>query len=73
MLTTQDFTELPEGLVIPLEGAVERCPRCGRNGIEEGQSAGASFFVHVQTCEVMGDGMLTQPSDCCMLPGVSPN
>jgi hypothetical protein len=73
MLTTQDFTKLPEGLVVPLEGSVERCPRCGRNGIEEGQSAGAPFFVHVQTCEVLGDGMLTQPQDCCMLREIAAN
>lgn len=73
MLLTQDFTVLPEGLAVPLEGSVERCPRCGRNGIEEGQSAGAPFFVHVQTSEVLGDGMLTQPQDCCMLEETSAN
>lgn len=67
MLTTQDFTILPEGLVVPLEGPVMRCPRCGRNGIEDGQSAGAPFFVHVQTSEIFGDGMLNEPKDCCML------
>ena len=68
MLTRQDFTSLPEGLVVPMEGPVEPCPRCGRNGIEEGRGAGAPFFVHVQTCEVLGDGMITFPQDSCPIP-----
>ncbi len=67
MLTTEDFTAMPEGLFIPLAGPVRRCPRCARNGVETGGAAlGGSTFVHVQTCEVMSDGMRVEPQDCCV-------
>ena len=41
-------------------------PRCGRNGIEHAEPE-TLFFVHVQGTEVLGDGMLTEPRDCCRL------
>ena len=67
MLTTEDFTEMPEGAFVPLVGPVRRCPRCDRNGVETGGSGfGPSTFVHVQTCEVLGDGMRVEPQDCCV-------
>jgi hypothetical protein len=67
MLTTEDFTAMPEGLFVPLAGPIRRCPRCERNGVETvGSGLGTSTFVHVQTCDVMGDGMLVEPQDCCV-------
>lgn len=67
MLTIEDFTAMPEGQIVPLAGPVRRCPRCDRNGVETEESLlGSSTFVHVQTCEVMGDGMLIEPLDCCV-------
>ena len=33
MMSVEDFTRLPEGSIVLLEGTVFRCPRCGRNGV----------------------------------------
>ncbi len=66
MVTLQDFTALSRGSEVPLEGRVDRCPKCGRNGIEHAEPH-TLFFVHVQESEVLGDGMLTEPRDCCRL------
>jgi hypothetical protein len=49
---------------VPLEGRVDRCPECGRNGIEHDEPD-TLFFVHVQGTELLSDGMLTEPRDCC--------
>jgi hypothetical protein len=69
MLVIQDFTKLSEGITVPSEGKVGRCPRCGRNGIERKPMAGdVVTFLHVQTSRLFGDGMLTEPQDCCSLP-----
>ena len=67
MLTTEDFTSMPEGLNVPLSGLVSRCPLCSRNGIETHAQSGTATFLHVQTSEVMCDGMLVEPQDCCVL------
>ena len=69
MISVEDFTSLPEGFSVALEGRVGVCPRCGRNGVEEHRQDG-TYFVHVQTSEIFGDGMLTEPRDCCPLPPV---
>jgi hypothetical protein len=63
MISLEDFTALVDGGEVPLEGRVEICPRCSRSGIQR-----RTTFVHVQTTEIMGDGMLTVPRDCCRLP-----
>jgi hypothetical protein len=65
MLTIEDFTAMPEGLFVPLAGPVRRCPRCARNGVETGSALGSRTFVHVQTCDVLGDGMRVEPQDWC--------
>jgi hypothetical protein len=65
MLTTEDFTLMPEGLLVPLAGRVGRCPRCARTGVEARTESGMDY-VHVQTSEVMCDGMLVEPQDCCV-------
>lgn len=67
MLTTEDFTSMPEGLNVPMAGRVSRCPLCSRNGVETHPQAGEAAFLHVQTSEVMCDGMLVEPQDCCVL------
>ena len=66
MLSVEDFTRLPIGADAPVEGRVERCPKCGRNGVAVLNNDGA-FYLHVQTSEVIGDGMFTEPRDCCRL------
>ena len=66
MLTTEDFTRMPEGLLVPLAGRVGRCPRCARTGVEARTESGMATYVHVQTSEVMCDGMLVEPQDCCV-------
>lgn len=69
MLVIQDFTKLSEGITVPSEGKVGRCPRCGRNGIERKRLSEESVtFLHVQSSRLFGDGMLTEPQDCCALP-----
>ncbi len=73
MTSVEDFTGLALGAQIALEGRVSRCSRCGRNGIEQGRSEGPSYYVvHKQTSRVFGDGMLTEPSDFCVLPDPDP-
>ena len=65
MITVEDFTGLPEGLDIE-EGTILSCPRCGRNGVARHDSE-FDTVVHVQTLELMGDGMLEDPRDCCTM------
>lgn len=72
MVVIQDFTKLDEGVDVPLEGLVARCPRCGRNGIERTPPMGGTvLFLHVQTSRLFGDGMLTEPQDCCSMAGAT--
>jgi hypothetical protein len=56
----EDFTSTELG------AAVERCPRCGRNGVRESTRSG-TVFLHKQSSELMCDGMLEEPTDCCSL------
>jgi hypothetical protein len=66
MFSVDDFTRMPRGAEAPVEGRVDRCPKCGRNGVAINGSEGNSS-LHVQTSEVIGDGMRTEPRDCCRL------
>ncbi len=69
MTSVEDFTGLALGADVALEGRVSRCSRCGRNGIEQGRGEATAYYVvHKQTSRVFGDGMLTEPSDFCVLP-----
>ncbi|MDQ5859068.1 MAG: hypothetical protein M3542_12440 [Acidobacteriota bacterium] len=68
MILVEDFTQVPEGRFVPTEGRVERCPCCGRNGIEEHPSANVPYFLHVQASEILPDGMRNEALDCCSLP-----
>jgi hypothetical protein len=67
MICVDDFTKLDEGRFVPIEGRVERCPRCGRNGIEEHPVGSIAYFLHVQASEVLPDGMFDEALDCCTL------
>ncbi len=68
MITIEDFTLLPVGFVVALEGRVVRCPRCGRNGVLKCPEEAAPFCIHAEETSVLGDGMRTDPTDCCELP-----
>ena len=68
MITREDFTLLPIGSRNTLEGAVARCPRCGRNGVLVHPIEAPSYCIHVEELEVLGDGMRTDPTDFCRLP-----
>jgi hypothetical protein len=70
-MIVEDFTNLGVGQLVPLEGTVARCPRCGRNGIEEHPVMTDAYFLHVQVSEVLPDGLRAEQLDCCALP--SPN
>ncbi|MBL8111970.1 MAG: hypothetical protein JNK60_03735 [Acidobacteria bacterium] len=66
-MTVEDFTRLDRGEAAP-EGRVSACPICGRNGIEQHTEDGELYVLHTQTSEVLCDGLLTEPADCCRLP-----
>jgi hypothetical protein len=66
--TYEDFTGLPAGIEVALAGYVDRCPRCGRNGIEQRSDDGSRTILHVQASELFGDGMRVEPIDCCSIP-----
>jgi hypothetical protein len=68
MMSIEDFTQLPEGSVVFLEGTVSRCPRCGRNGILKALDDTAPCCIHAEESTLLCDGMLTEPTDCCELP-----
>ncbi len=69
MLVIEDFTKLPEGVQVPTDGPVVRCPRCGRNGVRRDRRDGTVRYVHVQTSEAISDGLRTEPADCCTISG----
>ena len=67
MIVLEDFTKAKAGRDLPIEGRVERCPRCGRSGVEQASPEGAPILVHSQTSEILGDGMRIEPQDCCAM------
>lgn len=66
MVELEDFTAFAVGSDGP-EGRVGCCPECGRNGVRH-QELDGTFYVHTQASEVLSDGMLTEPRDCCRVP-----
>ena len=68
MMTIEDFTQLPEGSVVLLEGTVSRCPRCGRNGVLKSGDDTKPCCIHAEETTLFSDGMRTDPTDCCELP-----
>lgn len=68
MIAVEDFTKLAEGTDVALEGRVGRCPRCGRSGIEHRGERGIDAFVHMQKSQILSDGLLVEPTDCCRVP-----
>ena len=68
MMTIEDFTQLPEGSLVLLEGIVSRCPRCGRNGVVKSAEDATPCCIHAEESTLLCDGMLTEPTDCCELP-----
>ena len=67
MIQVDDFTALPRGFEVPLEGRVEACPECGRNGIAERPECGDPYFLHRQSTRVLGDGMAIELLETCTL------
>jgi hypothetical protein len=69
MKSFENFSDIEIGKLTPMDGPVERCPRCGRAGVLEPLADGHVDFIHTETEEVMGDGMLVEPVDwCCLKP-----
>jgi hypothetical protein len=62
--TVEDFTLLSPGFEIVGGATVEPCPFCGRSGIRE-RIDGEAKVLHRQTSELMCDGLLVTPEDCC--------
>ena len=68
MTSVEDFTGMRSGDEVALEGRVGRCERCGRTGIEHAVGdTGPAYVIHVQVTRILGDGMLTEPSDYCVI------
>ena len=67
MISIDDFTTLPEGSVVLLEGTVVRCPMCGRTGVMSGPDDGHPCCIHREQSTMLSDGMLTEPTDACEL------
>jgi hypothetical protein len=67
MVVLEDFTRVQAGDEIPAEGQATSCPRCGRPGIAQGSEDGP-IYVHSQLSQILGDGLRTEPQDCCSLP-----
>ncbi len=65
IVTIQNFAKLAPGMDVPLEGPVSTCRHCGRSGIEHRTADGMLVVVHVQTTELLSDGMVTEPQDTC--------
>jgi hypothetical protein len=72
MVVIEDFTKLQPGVRVPIDGPIVRCPRCGRNGVRRERMDGSVRYVHVQTSEMMGDGLRSEAADLCTLtPGAA--
>ena len=68
MTSVEDFTGMRSGDEVALEGRVGRCGRCGRTGIEHAVGdAGPAYVIHIQITRILGDGMLIEPSDYCVI------
>ena len=70
MITIEDFTLLPESDesdVATVERRIVRCLVCGRNGIVQRPESAAAYCMHAEQSEVLCDGMLVEPADCCDL------
>jgi hypothetical protein len=64
----EDFTTLPAGTTSWPDGQVTICPICGRTGIEQLMTEeGTTVFLHSQASEMLGDGLLVEPEECCTL------
>jgi len=67
MIVVEDFTKLADGAPVPSDGRVSICPRCGRNGVRRERLDGSVRYVHVQTSQVIGDGLRSEVADCCTM------
>ena len=65
MLMIEDFTKLAVGVRVPTDGVVTSCPRCGRSGVPRPRLDGSVRYVHIETSELLADGLRTEPSDSC--------
>ena len=63
----EDFTGIAIGASRAMAGQVSVCPCCGRSGVRGSLPDGAAEFVHAETEELFGDGMLVLPVDSCRL------
>lgn len=70
MIQVEDFTSLPRGMNVPLQGRVDACPQCGKNGIEEHPQCGDAYFLHRQSTNIQADGMAIELLECCTLRGL---
>ena len=64
-----DYTLLAAGTTIAEWGRVESCPLCGRNGLRE-RLEGQDAILHSESSELMSDGLLVVPGDCCFVAQV---
>ena len=66
MILLETYTDQTPGAFPGLEAVVELCPRCGRPGVER-RTAEGRICVHTETSQLLADGLLTVPIECCPL------
>ena len=64
MLEVENYKTLSPGALLPSEGRVAFCVRCGRPGIERHTQDGL-ICVHAESLEMLPDGLLVEPVDYC--------
>lgn len=69
MISIEDFTEFDQGIMIAEDGLIDRCPRCGRNGLRRPRADGTIRFVHLESRRMFADGLRVESEDSCLVPG----
>ena len=64
MLEVVRYNVLTPGALLPSEGRVVSCSRCGRPGVERMTKDGL-VWVHSESLEMMTDGLVVVPEDYC--------
>ena len=65
MNAVEDFTSLPIGTEVLVEGWIARCPMCGKNAVEHKLEAGGAYWVHRQTTALLCDGLRVDFDEVC--------
>ncbi len=67
MHQVENYKGRAPGAVLPSEGRIVICPRCGRPGVERVTEDGL-VCIHSESLEMQSDGLLVEPVDFCAVP-----